>query len=191
MDEKHSARPLRKDRPHMEPSANIPSRSTPKQRRQKQLAVVGAIGREHFLTGVRMLYACRYGDALVHFQEAVLLEPQSKGYLSYLGVATARAERKFSDAEQLCRRAIEAEYHRAEHYYNLGEVYLLAGRRSDAIKHFNQALSWNPSYEPARDSLRKLGIRRAPVVPALPRSHPINILLGKALRKKSRSTIPA
>src|SRR5262245_47396178 len=112
-----------------------PSMISPKQRRQKQLAVVGAIGREHFLTGVRMMYACRYGDALVHFQEAVMLEPNSKGYLSYLGVATARAERKFSDAEQLCRRAIEAEYHRAEHYYNLGEVYLLAGRRSDEIKH--------------------------------------------------------
>jgi len=175
----------------MEPSQSLPARSTPKQRRQKQLAVVGAIGREHFLTGVRMLYACRYGDALVHFQEAVLLEPQSKGYLSYLGVATARAERKFSDAEQLCRRAIEAEYHRAEHYNNLAEVYLLAGRRSDAIKHFNQALSWNPNFEPARDSLRKLGIRRTPVVPALPRSHPINVLLGKALRKKSRPTVPA
>src|SRR5688572_32584849 len=38
---------------------------TPKQRRQKELAVVEAIGREHFQTGVRMMYACRYGDALV------------------------------------------------------------------------------------------------------------------------------
>lgn len=165
--------------------------TTPKQRRQKQLAVVGAIGREHFLTGVRMLYACRYGDALVHFQEAVMLEPQCKGYLSYLGVAVARAERKFSDAEQLCRRAIEAEYHRAEHYYNLGEVYLLSGRRSDAIKNYNQALSWNPNFEAARDALRKLGIRRTPVVPALPRSHPLNVILGKALRKKSRRPLPA
>jgi tetratricopeptide (TPR) repeat protein len=165
--------------------------ATPKQRRQKQLAVVGAIGREHFLTGVRMLYACRYGDALVHFQEAVMLEPQAKGYLSYLGVAVARAERKFSDAEQLCRRAIESEYHRAEHYYNLGEVYLLAGRRSDAIKNYNQALSWNPNFESARDALRKLGIRRTPVVPALPRSHPLNVILGKALRKKSRRPLPA
>src|SRR5690349_1002970 len=113
-------------RPHdrHSPGADMIS---PKQRRQKQLAVVGAIGREHFLTGVRMMYACRYGDALVHFQEAVMLEPNSKGYLSYLGVAIAHAERKYSDAEQLCRRAIEAEYHRPEHYYNLGEVHFLAG----------------------------------------------------------------
>ncbi len=165
--------------------------NSPKQRRQKQLAVVGAIGREHFQTGVRMMYACRYGDALAHFREAVMLEPHSRGYLSYLGLAVAHAERKYSDAEQLCRRAIEAEYHRAEHYFNLGEVQLLAGRRGDAIKCFNQALSWNPNFEAALDSLRKLGIRRPPVVPVLPRSHPINVILGKALRRKARRPLPA
>jgi tetratricopeptide (TPR) repeat protein len=164
--------------------------ASPKQRRQKQLAVVGAIGREHFLTGVRMIYACRYGDALTHFKEAVVLEPQARGYLSYLGLAVAHAERKFSDAEQLCRRAIEAEYHRPEHYHNLGEVFILAGRRADAVKSFHQALSWNPSFEASQDSLRKLGIRRAPVLPSLPRSHPINVFLGKALRKKSRRPLP-
>jgi tetratricopeptide (TPR) repeat protein len=164
---------------------------SPKQRRQKQLAVVVAIGREHFLTGVRMMYACRYGDALVHFQEAVMLEPNSKGYLSYLGVAVAHAERKYSDAEQLCRRAIEAEYHRPEHYNNLGEVHLLAGRRAEAIKCYNQALSWNPNYEAALDALRKLGVRRAPVLAILPRSHPVNIVLGRALRKKPRRPLPA
>jgi Flp pilus assembly protein TadD len=160
--------------------------ATPKQRRQKQLAVVGAIGREHFLTGVRMMYACRYADALVHFQEAVVLEPQARGYLSYLGLAVAHAERKFSDAEHMCRRAIEAEYHRPEHYHNLGEVYLLADRRGDAVKSFNQALSWNPSFEASQDALRKLGVRRSPIVPMLPRNHPINVILGRAMRKKRR-----
>ena len=164
---------------------------TPKQRRQKQLAVVGAIGREHFLTGVRMLYACRYSDALSHFREAVLLEPLAKGYLSYLGLAVAHSERKYSDAEHYCRRAIEAEYHRPEHYFNLGEVHLLAGRRGDAVKAFNQALSWNPSFEPAQDALRKLGIRRSPILPMLARNHPINVLLGKTLRRKLRRSAPS
>ena len=157
-----------------------------KERRQKQLAVVGAIGHEHFMTGVRMLYACRYQDALTHFQEAALLEPHARGYLSYLGLATAHAQRKYSDAEQLCRRAIEAEYHRPEHYHNLAEVFALAGRKADAIKSYNQALSWNPNYEPSQDALRKLGVRRAPVLTSLPRSHPINVFLGKTLRRKQR-----
>jgi tetratricopeptide (TPR) repeat protein len=161
---------------------------TPRQRRQRQIAVVGAMGHDQFLSGVRMLYACRYQDALSHFQEAVVLEPHSKGYLSYLGLATAHAQRKYSDAEQLCRRAIEAEYHRPEHYYNLGEVYVLAGRKPDAIKSFNQALSWNPSYDAAHDALRKLGVRRAPVLPILPRSHPLNVFLGRTLRGGKRST---
>jgi tetratricopeptide (TPR) repeat protein len=158
-----------------------------KERRQKQLAVVGAIGHEHFMTGVRMLYACRYQDALTHFQEAVLLEPHARGYLSYLGLATAHAQRKYSDAEQLCRRAIEAEYLRPEHYHNLAEVYSLAGRKADAIKSYNQALSWNPNYEPSQDALRKLGVRRPPVLTSLPRSHPINVFLGKTLRRKQRA----
>jgi tetratricopeptide (TPR) repeat protein len=140
------------------------------------------MGHDQFMAGVRMLYACRYQDALTHFQEAVVLEPQAKGYLSYLGLATAHAWKKYSDAEQLCRRAIEAEYHRPEHYYNLGEVYVLAGRKREAIKSFTQALSWNPSHEASHDSLRKLGVRRPPVVPVLARSHPVNVFLGRALR---------
>src|SRR5258705_11970161 len=144
--------------------------STAKERRHQQLAVVGALGHEHFMTGVRMLYACRYNDALNPFLEASMLEPDARGYLSYLGLATAHAKRKFSDAEHLCRRAIEAEYHRPEHYYNLGEVYVLAGRKADPIKTFNQALSWNPSHDAAHDAPRKLGVRRPPVVPTLPRS---------------------
>jgi len=129
-----------------------------------------------------MLYACRYRDAVNHFQEAVMLEPAAKGYLSYLGLAVAHADRKFTDAEQLCRRAIETEYHRPEHYHNLGEVFLLANRRADAVKAFNQALSWNPNFDASNDCLRKLGVRKSPVVPVLPRSHPINIMLGRALR---------
>jgi len=162
--------------------------STARDKRQRQIAVTGAIGHEHFMAGVRMLYACRYRDAVNHFQEAIMLEPQAKGYLSYLGLAVAHADRKYSDAEQLCRRPIEVEYHRPEHYHNLGEVFLLANRTADAIKAFNQALSWNPNYEAANDTLRKLGVRKPPVVPVLPRSHPINVMLGKALRggKKRR-----
>ena len=165
--------------------------ATARERRQRQLAQVGAIGHEHFMTGVRMLYACRYLDALQHFQEAVVLEPGAKGYLSYLGLATAHAQRKYADAEQLCRRSIEAEYHRPEHYQNLAEVFSLAGRKSDAIKAYNQALSWNPNYEPAQDALRKLGHRRAPVLPVLPRNHPINVVLGKAFRRRGRIPAPA
>lgn len=165
--------------------------SSARQRRQKQLAQVGAIGHEHFMTGVRMLYACRYLDALQHFQEAVVMEPNAKGYLSYLGLATAHAQRKFADAEQLCRRSIESEYHRPEHYHNLAEVLTLAGRKGDAIKAYNQALSWNPNFEPSQDALRKMGTRRAPVLPVLPRSHPINVALGKAFRRRSRIPAPA
>ena len=162
-----------------------------RERRQRQIAVVGAMGHDEFMSGVRMLYACRYQDALTHFQEAVVLEPHAKGYLSYLGLATAHAQRKFSDAEQLCRRAIESEYHRPEHYFNLGEVYVLAGRKSDAMKSFTQALSWNPSYDAAHDALRKLGVRRPPVVPILPRSHPLNVFLGRTLRGNKKRTVRA
>jgi tetratricopeptide (TPR) repeat protein len=160
--------------------------ATARERRQKQIAVTGAIGHEHFLTGVRMLYACRYGDALAHFKEAVMLEPMASGYLSYLGLATAHAERRFADAEQLCRRSIEREYHRPEHYHNLGEVHLLAGRRKEALKAFNQALSWNPNYEASLDALRKMGVRRPPVIPVLPRNNPLNVFLGKTLRGGKR-----
>src|SRR3989442_1691571 len=66
--------------------------STARDKRQRQIAVTGAIGHEHFMAGVRMLYACRYRDAVNHFQEAIMLEPQAKGYLSYLGLALAPAE---------------------------------------------------------------------------------------------------
>jgi hypothetical protein len=89
--------------------------STARQKRQHQVAVSGVVGHEHFMAGVRMLYACRYRDAVNHFQEAIMLEPQAKGYLSYLGLAVAYADRKFSDAEHLCHihEALEDRFERA------------------------------------------------------------------------------
>ena len=60
------------------------------------------------------------------------------------------------------------------------------------MKAFNQALSWNPSFDASMDALRKLGVRRPPVLPILSRSHPVNIMLGKALRRgKKRGLAPA
>src|SRR5437016_13937582 len=155
--------------------------SSARDKRQRQIAVTGAIGHEHFMAGVRMLYACRYRDAVNHFQEAIMLEPAAKGYLSYLGLAVAHADRKYNDAEQLCRRSIEIEYHRPEHYHNLGEVFLLANRAKDAIKAFNQALSWNPNYEPPNVPLGSLGAGNPPAVRFLPRSIPTNAIPGKPL----------
>ena len=68
--------------------------STARDRRQRQIAVTGAIGHEHFMTGVRMLYACRYRDAVNHFQEAIMLEPAAKGRPLQAGRALQEVQRR-------------------------------------------------------------------------------------------------
>jgi len=78
-------------------------------------------------------------DALMHARRALGVAPKNPFYLSYTGLLAAVAERRFGDAETLCREAIGVKCNHAQLYLNLAEVYHQAGRTSEAIETLDRA----------------------------------------------------
>jgi len=139
-----------------------------------------------FKTGLTFLRDNYAERALQHIQRATDLERNNPYYMSYLGVALARTQKKWADAERLCDAAVRMKRNQAQLYLNLAEVYVASGRREDA----RDALMAGMKY--ARRDIRlsiamaKLTNRRNPVFSFLERKHPLNRHFGM-LRHKAMS----
>src|SRR5258708_12073539 len=92
------------------------------------------------LTYLRDNYAEK---ALPHMQRAVELDKNNPYYMSYLGVALARSERKWGEAERLCDTAVRMKRNQAQLYLNLAEVFATAGRREDAVEALSPGMKFS------------------------------------------------
>jgi tetratricopeptide (TPR) repeat protein len=117
-------------------------------------------------------------DALLHFENAARLG-STPILASYLGYCLARERQQVKEAINLCGQALRKEPEKAIHYLNLGRILLGVGKKQLAIDTFRQGLK-RERHRSILEALKGLGIRRRPVVPALPRSHPVNRYLGRA-----------
>ena len=117
--------------------------------------------------------------ALAHIRRASELEPQNPYYLSYLGLALARAEHKWAEAERLCDTAVRMKRNQAQLNLNLAEVYVSAGRREDAVETLAMGLKYARRDPRLNRALGKLGMRRPPVLRFLGRKNFFNRQLGK------------
>jgi predicted Zn-dependent protease len=118
-------------------------------------------------------------EALLHARRALGIAPKNPFYLSYTGLLAALAEKRFGDAEALCQEAVGMRRNHAQLYLNLAEVYLQAGRTSEAINTLERGLISAGRDFRIRRALEKIGMRRPPVLSFLHRSHPINRTLGR------------
>jgi Flp pilus assembly protein TadD len=118
-------------------------------------------------------------DALQHVRRALGIAPKNPFYLSYTGLLAALAEKRFGDAESLCREALGMKHNHAQLYLNLAEVYYQAGRTTEAITTLEKGLVSAGRDFRIRRALEKIGVRRMPVLTFLHRSHPVNRTLGK------------
>lgn len=118
-------------------------------------------------------------EALLHARRALGIAPKNPFYLSYTGLLAALAEKRFGDAEALCQEAVGMRRNHAQLYLNLAEVYLQAGRTSEAINTLERGLVSAGRDFRIRRALEKIGMRRPPVLSFLHRSHPINRTLGR------------
>jgi Flp pilus assembly protein TadD len=116
--------------------------------------------------------------ALPHIRRAVELEAQNPFYISYLGVVLARAEQKWGEAEENCRTALKMKRDQPQLYLNLAEVYVVAGRRDDAVETLKRGLKYANRDIRLKVMLGKLVRRRSPVIPFLERQHFLNRQLG-------------
>ena len=83
------------------------------------------------------------------------------------------------EALRFCREAVTIEGYNPDIRCNLGRVLMRAGRRKEAHQAFTRGLSLQPDHQDLIKALRKLGVRKRPVVPFLGRSHPVNVFLGR------------
>jgi len=131
-----------------------------------------------FKTGLTFLRDNYANRALQHIQRAMDLERNNPYYMSYLGVALARTQQRWADAERLCDSAVRMKRNQAQLYLNLAEVYVASGRRDDARDALHAGLKYARRDIRLNIALAKLTARRAPVFSFLERKHPLNRHFG-------------
>lgn len=136
---------------------------------------------ELFTQGLEALARGDTLSALAIFEKAVQGEDRPM-ISSFLALCIAKERGQFQLAVTLCEKAKAREPHNAVHYLNLGRIFLIAGKKDDAIRTFREGLEYEQSRE-IIDELEKLGTRRPPLISSLERSNPVNKYLGIILKR--------
>ncbi|HBH61111.1 MAG TPA: hypothetical protein DDX85_05085 [Nitrospiraceae bacterium] len=132
----------------------------------------------------RGIKECNSGNtlgALMYLEEA---SRKGKNPLlnSYLAYCLAREHKSYREAIELGIGAVNEQSGNLVLYLNLAKVYILAGKRKNALKVLRQATKRGRDEQILR-LIKKLGVRKQPVLPFLQRGNPINIFLGKLRHK--------
>ncbi len=136
---------------------------------------------QFFADGLNALAGGNTLSALALFEKAVERE-DSPAYYSYLALCIAKERGQFQFAVTLCEKAKAREQQNPVHYLNLGKIYLIAGKKAEAIRTFREGLGYEKIPEIVRE-LERLGIRKPPVIPFLGRNNRVNKFLGLTLKR--------
>jgi tetratricopeptide (TPR) repeat protein len=112
------------------------------------------------------------------YLEQALHKERSPEHLSLYALALAHQTGNTHAAIALCQEALRKDSKNQEHFLRLGTIYLIAGRRKEAIRIFHLGLRLGRHQGIAR-MLQAMGHRQKPVLPFLARSNPLNRYLGK------------
>jgi len=140
---------------------------------------------ESFGIGIEALTEGQNRKAMAMFEAAIELEKRSgvnrpqPRYLSYYGLCLGMETKKLHEAVKFCREAVSRENFNADMYFNLGRVLLKAGQRREGYEALKNGLRLHPNHKGIIRELRRIGVRRRPVIPFLSRNSPLNRLLGR------------
>lgn len=132
-----------------------------------------------FKQGVQFLKGGYPKKALLPLRHCVEIDGLNPYYLSFLGLAIARSEKRWTESIKLCELALQLKKKEMQLHLNLAEVYMAAGYRESAISTLDQArASFGPNARliKARSRVEK---RQSPILPFLDRQNPLNKSLGK------------
>lgn len=137
--------------------------------------------RELLSKGLKALSEGKTPSALRYFEKAVEIEenPVSSSYLAF---CIAKERGQIKKAISILEEAIKKEPENSLIYLNLGRVYLLSGKKPEAITMFRTGLSYEKNQEIINE-LESLGIRKPPPIRFLKRENLINRYLGILLKK--------
>lgn len=86
----------------------------------------------------------RFDKAALLFKAAIKYDPTNPAYHSWYGFCLGMLNTRLHEARDACLKAIQMEFYNADYHANLGFVYFKAGLKKVAIKHFKEALKWDP-----------------------------------------------
>jgi Flp pilus assembly protein TadD len=132
-----------------------------------------------FKRGLEALKTGHPQKALLHLRFAFESEKHNPFYLSFLGLAVARAERKWDQAAELCEKAVQLRRNECQFHLNLAEVYALAGRREKALDTLDAALELFGQDKRLKRARSRVEKRRSPMLPFLTRGHFLNRTFGR------------
>jgi Flp pilus assembly protein TadD len=135
---------------------------------------------ELYREGEKNLRAGCFVAARDQLARAVELAPDHARIRSIWGLSLAYVDRDFEQARVLCESAAQQEFFNPDLYLNLARVYLAFGRRAEGLRYLRRGEMIDPGHPLIQRELAVLGRRRAPILPFLPRRHPINRALGGA-----------
>ena len=136
---------------------------------------------ELFTQGLEALARGDTLSALAIFERAVQREERPT-ISSFLALCIAKERGQFQHAVTLCEKAKAREPHNTVHYLNLGRIFLIAGKKDDAIRTFREGLGYEQNRE-IIDEIEKLGTRKPLLISSLERSNPVNKYLGIILKR--------
>ena len=153
--------------------------------------------RQAFRDGVSALERGDCATAARRFRLALSLEREGRlgrrqlEYLSWFSLATAMAHGVTAECIRACETAARRNQFDPEMQLNLGRVYLLAQRPTEALAAFEHGLRLSPGHARLRAERDAAERRGPPVIRRLSRAHPLNLILGRlrhALRSDSSRT---
>lgn len=134
---------------------------------------------DEFRKGVEFLKNEYPQKALVTLLRAFETDKHNAYYSSFLGLAIARAQRKWDQAAELCEIAVQLKPKEIQFHLNLGEVYALAGRREKALDKLDRALELFGQDARLRQARSKVENRRGLLLPFFGRKNFLNRNLGR------------
>jgi tetratricopeptide (TPR) repeat protein len=133
---------------------------------------------QHMDRGLALIDAGR-PEAFEHLSRAYLADPESPRRRSAYALGLALVRGQFVAGIELARRAVQQNCSDPELYLDLARIHLALGAKAEAVRYLRRGLMVDPSHRRLADELARLGVRRTPALPFLPRGHVLNRVLGR------------
>jgi len=146
------------EEPLMEKKEPVEKKAVPAtgQTKHKEEATAASDAEKHFKLGVEAFKKKDFKTAIKSLRIATQLEPKRAKYWSYLSLFLTKIPEKLQEAAEALLEAITLEPYNAEHYANLGMIYMKGGTRQKAINQFKKALKFDPDNEKAKKGIKQI-----------------------------------
>ncbi len=132
-----------------------------------------------FNRALELLNRNKVDAARKQLEMALQICPQQPSYLSLYGLCVAVESEDYESARRICEKAVRMSPNDPLNRVNLGKVFRLEGNTGAAYGEFLTAWKLDRMHPAPASELSRMGIRRPPVLGFLPRSHWLNIRLGR------------